>query len=386
MLDEERIRKQYQEHLEEFERIRREVQQSLSNVAQAFYQKTRFSVIIPPPRLKEIDSVLKKMKKKGIISNSLFDQDGDNLSLVVNDFLGARILCNTREDVEEISVIIQQRPRFTLIKMEKLEKDSGYRALHLDMQYDTFWQDMRIFTPLELQIKTHLQNAWAEITHDESYKPENEDLKNDWERMYSRHMADILDKLDDMASTIRMQRVSYVNPPTTIDDSITLINDKTLSYKIDALKGHERLTQQEMSLVLGRLKEEGFVILAEVADLLRDEQVQSKIKKVKEELEDKKNVTAFEMLYYGSLLKRGKTERFEEEIRDDYGFVQEQCIECDKFLTREEFVFINEETDSDIDYYCTAHRSDKFTNECPRCGILTSGELCKKCEADMVNF
>lgn len=386
-MDEDKIRRQYQENEQRFTKTRNDLLEALERVAAAFYQKRRFRATIHPPRVKTIDSVVSKMKRKGVTSDSLITRENDRLSLIVNDFLGARISCNTREDVEEIKDLLMQHRRFTLVKEQYLDKPSGYRALHLDMMYESYWDDDIVSTPVEVQIKTHLQTAWGDITHDESYKPEDEQSKNEWEFAYSKHMADMLDTLDNMASTIRQQRLSFVRPPTELSDSDTVINAKTLSYKVSQLKTTgELLTQQEMTLALGRLKEEGFETLAEVWELLQDGKVESQVKEFKEELRNNENVRPFELLYYGSLLKKGNQSKFREEMSREFGFVQQQCQDCQRRLTNDELLFMKEKTDSDFSYFCADHLSSHFPNRCSKCMTYTSGELCKNCEAEVSSF
>lgn len=384
--NEENIRKQYQEHEDEFRKTKDNLYGTLQNIAGIFYQRTKFKVLVSEPRIKTIDSIISKVRRKGVAADALFKKDDDKISLVVNDFLGARILCNTHEDVDEIISLLRQFPRFKLVKEEELNKPSGYRAIHLDILYQGYWKDEHVFIPVEIQIKTHLQNAWANITHDESYKPENDNLKNEWELKYSKHMADMLETLDNMASTIRKQRLNIVKPPLNIGDSDTLINPNTLSYKIDLLKRGKRLTQQEMALVINRLKEERFETLAEAWDLLQDDTIEKSIKEYKEQLRSNENVQPFETLYYGSLLKRRKDGKFQEEMSKDYGFVQHQCLQCNRLLTNDEYEFIKSKTDSDTDFYCNDHRLEHFQNQCPQCGIFTSSELCKNCEAKIKPF
>jgi ppGpp synthetase/RelA/SpoT-type nucleotidyltranferase len=385
-MNETAIRAQYQEHEKQFEQIKGELLSSLENIASIFYQRTRFKVAIPQPRLKPITSVLTKMRKKHIDSDSLFVKEDDRLSLAVNDFLGARIVCNTREDVREIKELLSQSRRFRLIKEQEHNKPSGYRALHLDMLYEVHWKDDLLFIPIEIQLKTHLQNAWADITHDESYKPEEEELRNELETEYSRQMADILDTLDSMASTIRKQRLSAVKPPPELEDSDQIINSKTLSFKIDSIKKGERLTQQEMNLAIVRLRDQGFDTIAEAWELLEDPKIEGQIKEAKEKLRDDKNVTAFEMLYYGSLLKRGSDAQLLEEMSVDYGFVQLNCLECGRLLSTKEHDFIKEKTDSDRDYYCEDHCISHFPYQCEKCGTHSSTTMCKNCAAEVVPF
>ncbi len=154
---------------------------------------------------------------------------------------------------------------------------------------------------------------WSEITHDESYKPFDETTNNEWEKKYSKHMADLLDQLDLMAKTIRDQRVKYISPPKQLD-SETIINQNTLSFKVNELR-RDQLTQQEMSLCFTRLKELKFENLQEVNDLLLDSNIEMEIKNYKEELNDNSNVKTFEILYYGSLLKKESKDKFKKSYR-----------------------------------------------------------------------
>ena len=57
---------------------------------------------------------------------------------------------------------------------------------------------------------------------------------NEWEKKYSKHMADLLDHFYMMAKTIRDQRVKYISPPKQLD-SETIINQNTLSFQISIL-------------------------------------------------------------------------------------------------------------------------------------------------------
>ena len=106
MIDENKIREQYQEHKTDFDKTKGNLHETLENIAGTFYQRTRFRAKVLEPRLKTADSIIGKMRRKNIDSDSLFTQEGDELSLVVNDFLGARIVCNTHEDVEEMADLL----------------------------------------------------------------------------------------------------------------------------------------------------------------------------------------------------------------------------------------------------------------------------------------
>jgi hypothetical protein len=156
-----------------------------------------------------------------------------------------------------------------------------------------------------------------------------------------------------------------------------------LSYTINKWRNGEQITIQEMNILLKRLKDEAFQTIQDVHELLDSTEIEQSIKSAKEELLINENVSAFEMINYGSLLARKKTLSFQEEIKSDFGFVKEQCSECGKNLTKEELDYINTNTDSDMDFYCGVHRDSHFPNKCLRCERKTSKDLCINCAAEI---
>lgn len=382
LINKENIEKEYRDFSDEFKSIAEDIKKSLERIKGDYYNQTKFVVFIPPLRIKSLNSILRKLEAKGRSAESLVIENGESISLVSNDFIGGRILCNTKEDVYEIEKLINKYPRFKVEKKDIIDKSSGYKALHLDLYYETFWNDRRMLVPLELQIKTHLQHAWAEITHDDAYKPGDDASMDQSLKDYYKHISGVMDGVDGILSTIRSQKLSLVLPPSHLSDADTIINAKTLSYKINVWKKGEQLTIQEMNLVLRRLKEEGFETLKDVTDLLDNTEVEQMIKNVKEDLGKQENVKAFELLTYGALITRGKIEAFEEDIKQSLGFVNEQCVDCGRVLTKDEFDYILNETDSDFKYYCSEHRGEYFAHVCRKCGKKTSQDLCLKCEAE----
>jgi ppGpp synthetase/RelA/SpoT-type nucleotidyltranferase len=384
MINEEKIRQEYIDSLGDFEKIKEEIVKTLERIIGKYHEELRFqAVYVHKARLKDATRLIEKLKRKDKEAESLFKKNEKNeIELVVNDFIGARISCNTKDDVKRIVELIQQTERFANPTVEEKTKDSGYRSWHVDIFYKTYLNDELVLVPLELQIKTHLQTAWGDITHDESYVPQGGIQKNVWETEYSKHMADMLDVLDEMARTIRQQRLALVPPPTHLRDDDININENTVSYLIGQFGRNETLTRQKMDILLQRLNDKKVETLAQAKEILNSQEIEKKIKSSKERLKNNENVSAFELLYYGTLLSLGNLSEYETEINKDFGYSISPCLECNKFLTESEYKFMKEETDTDIDFYCEEHRNAHFPNTCKTCQKLkTSQEICKNCEA-----
>jgi putative GTP pyrophosphokinase len=122
---------------------------------------------------------------------------------VITDLIGARVICWFVDDCYGMLDYIQATKQF-LIKPRSLEdyirdpKPTGYRAIHIlaDVSYDrvktykkrrTVVEDRMI---CEIQIRTKLQNAWSEFTHEVHCKVPAEFQVN-----YDRTIADIAGRL-----------------------------------------------------------------------------------------------------------------------------------------------------------------------------------------------
>jgi putative GTP pyrophosphokinase len=98
---------------------------------------------------------------------------------VITDLIGARVICWFVDDCYGMLDYIQATTQFR-IKPRSLEdyirdpKRTGYRAIHLlaDVSYDrvkTYRKQRTVVEEnmiCEIQIRTKLQNAWADFTHE----------------------------------------------------------------------------------------------------------------------------------------------------------------------------------------------------------------------------
>lgn len=119
-------------------------------------------------RIKGFDSFVKKIREKGV--KEPFQE--------ITDVVGLRIVCLFRSDVKDIEAIVEKN--FEII--EKDDKIYGvdvnifgymtlkYKAKLKDVQSD--YKDIKGI-PIEIQIRTTAQDAWASISHYLDYKNES---------------------------------------------------------------------------------------------------------------------------------------------------------------------------------------------------------------------
>lgn len=119
-------------------------------------------------RVKTIRSIFRKIAREKL--------DGRRLKRVrdvenhINDLAGARVVCDYLSDVAFIHAYLQRHPAFKVLP--KKTKDyiahpmDGYRGVHLVVKIQTSFGRARC----EIQLRTMLQHAWAEKSHDLIYK------------------------------------------------------------------------------------------------------------------------------------------------------------------------------------------------------------------------
>ncbi|MBN1957045.1 MAG: tetratricopeptide repeat protein [Desulfuromonadales bacterium] len=99
-----------------------------------------------------------------------------NELLQITDLLGIRIICPFLEDLETIEQIINDH--FDILEMEhKAEQHSfrefGYDSVHLLIRTDPLNRSLKLphsCDVCEIQLRTILQEAWAEVEHELVYK------------------------------------------------------------------------------------------------------------------------------------------------------------------------------------------------------------------------
>ena len=159
-------------------------------------------------RTKEIEKLAKKISRPGKQYDKLED---------VTDLSGVRVITYFPDDVDRIGTLIEQEfnvfPDKSIDKRVVLDPDRfGYLSLHYVCtlsddrlalsEYSTFRGHV-----CEIQIRTILQHAWAEIEHDLGYKvPQG--IPKPTRRRFSR-LASLLEMGDDEFKNIRDELETY---------------------------------------------------------------------------------------------------------------------------------------------------------------------------------
>lgn len=129
----------------------------------------------------------------------------------ITDIVGVRIISHYANDVDKIAEIVEEEflvdKENSIDKRATLEPDRfGYLSLHYIINLNDKRTKLKEYAPYknikaEIQIRSILQHAWAEIEHDIGYKSSNE-LPNEVRRYFSR-LAGLLELADDEFVKIR---------------------------------------------------------------------------------------------------------------------------------------------------------------------------------------
>lgn len=114
-------------------------------------------------RIKSPNSMCQKLVKKGYQCTS------SNALSMVSDAVGVRVICNFLDDVYDVVSNIKNNNDWTIVKERdyiKNSKPNGYRSYHIVIEHIDFG------IPLEIQIRTISQDAWASLEHKMKYKKE----------------------------------------------------------------------------------------------------------------------------------------------------------------------------------------------------------------------
>ena len=205
-----KLREIYEHKLPELCRAKARIKSLLKEVVLAIEDRNLVRAEVLCVRIKDFPSLQRKARKNG--------WQPDQALWRCTDLIGGRVVCNNIEDVHRFAELLKERlPLFLDFDLDVQDyisepKGGGYRALHVNFRLDFVVEHFQMHSvPCEVQIQTRLQNAWAELSHDDIYKQSGlpEDL-----RARANDLAEILAAADKIASDIRLRVMREIHAPS----------------------------------------------------------------------------------------------------------------------------------------------------------------------------
>ncbi|OAN10087.1 GTP pyrophosphokinase [Exiguobacterium undae] len=137
-------------------------------------------------------SITHRIKDKSSLLNKIKSKKYEDPISQIHDYIGIRIVTFVKSDVEkvckEIEGLFEIDTENSSNKSEELGEDKvGYRSIHYVAKIDDKRAKMPEYAHLkdkcfEIQVRTILEHAWADISHDRTYKfnkilPEKNDIR-----------------------------------------------------------------------------------------------------------------------------------------------------------------------------------------------------------------
>ena len=192
------IRRFYTDRAPLLERAADRLQSILESVVATIEDKTLVRAEVRCVRVKELSSVQRKAESSG--------WKADQALLLCSDLIGGRVVCNNVEDAQRFAELLKEKLPSIWDEADVQDytsepSDGGYRALHVNFRLEVREHMLEPdLIPCEVQIRSRLQDAWAELSHDDIYKQSNlpEDL-----RARAKDLAEVLAAADRIATDIR---------------------------------------------------------------------------------------------------------------------------------------------------------------------------------------
>jgi len=203
---------------------------NLTQALELFIKDEKINYLSISHRVKDESSFLEKINRKKY--EDVFEE--------IEDFCGIRIICFYQSDVDKISKIISKE--FTVLENEDketlLQPDQfGYRSTHFIVKIKENWLQAPNYRGLEnlkaeIQVRTILMHAWAEIQHKLAYKSETH-IPDQFKRKFNRISA----KLEEADEQFEELRNSITNYKVQLDEIMTELDNITpIELNLDSMQ------------------------------------------------------------------------------------------------------------------------------------------------------
>ncbi|MFC1787087.1 GTP pyrophosphokinase family protein [Halobacteriota archaeon] len=222
------LSKQYKNICSKHERLGKNLEQALCT----FLEEANIDILNIEFRVKEFDSFWEKVQRKAY----------KNPIKEIEDICGLRIICYYPSDLEKITEIINREfnVKESIDKADLLEPERfGYRSLHFIITLKESWLSAPNYRGLEnllaeIQVRTILMHAWAEIEHKLAYKKKEHVPDILKRKLYQ--LSALFELSDEQFDRLRVGKEEYLDRIVSKEVKMRGRFDITLPMNIDSLQ------------------------------------------------------------------------------------------------------------------------------------------------------
>ena len=177
---------------------------------------------VQPGRIKECARTVDKLRRKIVEGPGVTVGSVDDVELHIRDLVGTKVLCKSTRDQVLLRDHIRGLTGDDCFEIDEVKdftesvKPSGYRAVHFIFRVPVRGEEPVV---VELQIKTRLQDAWGELTHEDLYKPGAAIKPTDFHKSVGRTMANLLAEVDRLADDLAEEMSASLESSTLLGDA-----------------------------------------------------------------------------------------------------------------------------------------------------------------------
>ena len=192
---------------------------------------------VSPGRIKEQNRCVDKLRRLMTDPDKTVSCAAD-VEAHLHDLVGVKVLCKSPRDQKAIFEALKdcktQSP-FDLVGEPKNywtnPKPSGYRACHVVLSVPDDGHSPPVL--VEVQVKTRLQDAWGELTHEDLYKPGAAMNPSKFHGSVARAMASMLAEVDRLADDLAVElEVSTEQAPDDDDAAIQPVSVERIQVRV----------------------------------------------------------------------------------------------------------------------------------------------------------
>lgn len=271
-----------------------------------------------------VHEIIGRVKTEESLSGKVKRKDYSNLA-EITDLCGIRIITYFSDDVDKIAELISQEFEIDVentIDKRKSEDPTkfGYVSLHYVVSLKEENSSPILYSrfknmKLELQIRTVMQHAWAEIEHDLGYKSK-EDIPNQYRRQFAR-LAGLIELADDNFLQLKNNIMNYKHEarkklPTSkkelLIDSTTLMTyvteDRNYIKLLNEIKSSGmnidfNINSSYLSTMIQRAKKLDLKTIGDIAELFEKyKDIFLKVLRIEENIEPCMSISALTPLLH----------------------------------------------------------------------------------------